>query len=131
MTPTPSQRAKGSGSPTSRISPSPAACSPASTAVASPRPRARGLHRWGDRAAGSLTDTNFDIVESLDAWAKDRGHTVLELAIVWLIAKPVIASVIAGATKPEQVSANAAAAGWELSASDVAEIEGIVEKAGG
>jgi len=94
-------------------------------------PEGTRMHRWGDRAAGSLTDKNFDIVESLDAWAKDHGHSVLELAIAWLIAKPVIASVIAGATKTEQVSANAAAAEWELSASDVAEIEAIVEKAGG
>ena len=88
-------------------------------------PEGTRLHRWGDRAAGSLTDANFDIVDSLSAWAKDHGHSVLELAIAWLIAKPCIGSVIAGATKPEQVSANAAAAEWTLTPGEVAEVDAM------
>ncbi len=72
-------------------------------------PEGTRLQRWGERAQGSLTDENFDVVDALSDWAKDHGHSVLELAIAWLAAKPFVGSVIAGATKPEQVSANAAA----------------------
>jgi aryl-alcohol dehydrogenase-like predicted oxidoreductase len=88
-------------------------------------PEGTRLQRWGDRAAGSLTDANFDIVDSLGSWAKDHGHSVLELAIAWLAAKPFIGSVIAGATKPDQVSANAAAAEWTLTPAEVAEVDAI------
>jgi len=65
-------------------------------------------------------------VEALDAWARERGHTLLELAFAWLLARPVVASVIAGATKPEQVAANAAAAEWRLSAADLGEIDAVI-----
>ena len=68
---------------------------------------------------------NFDRVERLEAFAKERGHTILELAISWLVAQPVVASVIAGATSPEQVLANAAAAKWELLPEDLAEVDWI------
>jgi aryl-alcohol dehydrogenase-like predicted oxidoreductase len=88
------------------------------------------MHRWGDRAQGSLTDANFDIIDALSAWAKDHGHNVLELAIAWLAAKPFIGSVIAGATKPEQVTANVAAGEWDLSPAEVAEVDALTEAAG-
>ena len=94
-------------------------------------PEGTRMHRWGERAAGTLSDRNFDIVDALSGWAKDNGHSILELAIAWLIAKPVVASVIAGATKPEQVSANAAAARWELSEEQAAEVAAIADKAAG
>ena len=55
----------------------------------------------------------------------DHGHTLLELAMSWLAALPHLASVIAGATKPEQVHANAAAVGWKLTAAERAEIEAL------
>ena len=90
-------------------------------------PEGTRMHRWGDRAQGSLTDANFDIIDALSAWAKDHGHNVLELAIAWLAAKPFIGSVIAGATKPEQVTANVAAGEWELSAAEVAEVDALTE----
>jgi aryl-alcohol dehydrogenase-like predicted oxidoreductase len=61
----------------------------------------------------------------LGSRAKDHGHSVLELAIAWLAAKPFIGSVIAGATKPEQVSANAAAAEWTLTPAEVDEVDAI------
>ncbi|HEX7049820.1 MAG TPA: aldo/keto reductase [Longimicrobiales bacterium] len=77
---------------------------------------------WG---AGLLTDRNLDIVESLIAFAESRGHTLLELAISWLAAQPMVASVIAGATSPEQVRANAAAAGWAFTPAELAEIDSI------
>jgi aryl-alcohol dehydrogenase-like predicted oxidoreductase len=83
------------------------------------------LHRWGDRAGELLTDANFDMVDSLRAWAEARDHDVLDLAVAWLVAKPFVTSVIAGATRPSQVAANAAAARWTLSAADVAEVDAL------
>jgi aryl-alcohol dehydrogenase-like predicted oxidoreductase len=61
----------------------------------------------------------------LTAFATARGHTLLELAISWLAAQTPVASVIAGATKPEQVRANVAAAGWRLSAEELRAIDTI------
>jgi len=69
-------------------------------------------------------DDTFDVVERLTAWAADRGHTVLELAFAWLLAKPTVASVIAGATKVAQVRANAAVT-WRLTADEVAEVDAL------
>jgi aryl-alcohol dehydrogenase-like predicted oxidoreductase len=73
-----------------------------------------------------LTPHNLQIVESLIAFAAPKGHTILELAISWLARHEVVASVIAGATKPEQVRANAAAASWKLSEAEMREVEGII-----
>jgi aryl-alcohol dehydrogenase-like predicted oxidoreductase len=66
-------------------------------------------------------------MERLEAFAKERGHTILELAISWLVAQPVVSSVIAGATSPEQVRANAEAAKWELYPEDLEEIDRITQ----
>lgn len=77
---------------------------------------------WGERAKSILTDANFDIVEKLEAFAAARGHTLLDVAFGWLASQPHVASVIAGATKPEQVEANVKAGGWELSAEELAEV---------
>ncbi len=74
-----------------------------------------------------LTDANFDKLERLETFAAERGHTILELAFAWLLANPLIASVIAGATKPEQVSANAKCFGWELNADDLEAIDRVME----
>ncbi len=68
--------------------------------------------RLADR---EIEDEQFDRIEALAGFAEERGHTLHELAIAALASTPGIASVIAGATKPEQVRANAAAASWELS----------------
>jgi aryl-alcohol dehydrogenase-like predicted oxidoreductase len=76
-------------------------------------------------AAAGLTDKNFAIVEGLQSIATRRGRTLLELAISWLLRQPAVASVIAGATKPEQIRANAAAAGWDISTADLAAIDRI------
>ena len=78
-----------------------------------------------ERADRVLGDKNFDKVEALEKLAADHGHTVLELAIAWLATQPHVASVIAGATKPEQVAANAAAADWVLDADILAAIDQI------
>ena len=83
----------------------------------------------GTRLAGrpeALTDEVFDRVEAAEAFAQARGHTLLELAIAGLASQPGVASVIAGATKPEQVRANAAAADWELSPEDLAALRGLL-----
>ena len=77
----------------------------------------------GPMAERALTDTNFDIVEQLEPWALERGHTLLELAMSWLASHPAVGSVIAGATKPEQVTANAAAASWVLTDEERAEVD--------
>src|SRR6185369_5217690 len=76
-------------------------------------------------AAAGLTERNFRIVDALGVIAQRNGRTVLELAMSWLLRYPVVASVIAGATKPEQVRANAAAAGWQISNADLAEIDRV------
>jgi aryl-alcohol dehydrogenase-like predicted oxidoreductase len=76
------------------------------------------------RAAGRyLTDDNWAIVERLDGFAIERGHSLLELAVSWLARRPQVATVIAGATKPEQVQANVRAAGWALTEADMREID--------
>jgi aryl-alcohol dehydrogenase-like predicted oxidoreductase len=69
-----------------------------------------------------FTDQNLDLVERLTQFATSRGHTMLELAVSWLLARPVVASVIAGAKTPDQVRANASAAGWRLTKADLAEL---------
>jgi aryl-alcohol dehydrogenase-like predicted oxidoreductase len=88
-------------------------------------PEGTRLQRWGDRASGMLTDDNFDLLDKLTSWATARGHSLLDLAIAWLAAKPAVASVIAGATRPEQVVANVAAGGWQLSDEELAEVDAL------
>ncbi len=86
----------------------------------------------GTRLAGSprgdelLTDANFDILDRLEGFASERGRSLLDVAIAGLAAQPAVASVIAGATRPEQVAANVASAEWELSAEDLAALNEIV-----
>ncbi len=80
--------------------------------------------RLSDRA-DSLTDDRFDRVEALEQFASERGVTLLHVAIGGLLAQPAIASVIAGATKPEQVQANVAAAEWEPTEEDLAALNAI------
>ena len=74
----------------------------------------------------SLTDENFDIVEKLSEFAEDRGHAIGELAIAWLLANPAVCSVIAGASRPEQVVQNATAAEWVLTPDDLKAVDEIV-----
>jgi aryl-alcohol dehydrogenase-like predicted oxidoreductase len=78
-----------------------------------------------DRFAAAATAENFDRVEAYERFAAERGRTVGELAIAWLLAQPAVASVIAGATRPEQVAANAAAATWTLSADEASAVAAL------
>ena len=72
-----------------------------------------------------LTDENFDIVDNLNKFAHKTGHSILELAFGWMASRPTTASIIAGATKPEQIDANVAAVNWVLSQSEIDEVDKI------
>lgn len=73
-----------------------------------------------------LTDANFDKLDKLRAFADSRGRTLHDLAFSWLLSHQQIPSVIAGATTPEQVSANAATVGWKLSDEELDEIKELL-----
>jgi aryl-alcohol dehydrogenase-like predicted oxidoreductase len=88
----------------------------------------------GSRLAGSgtsgrfLNERSLALVEELIRFAESRGHTILELAFSWLLTRPAVASVIAGATKAEQVKANVSAAGWTLAGDDLAQIDRVLSR---
>jgi aryl-alcohol dehydrogenase-like predicted oxidoreductase len=86
-------------------------------------PRPEGT-RLSDREA-VFTDEMFERLEALEAFAKERGRTLLQVAVGGLLAQPAISSVIAGSTKPEQVRANVEAANWEATPEDLAELNGL------
>lgn len=88
----------------------------------------RALDGFGPKV---FTDENLALVESLTEFAAGRGHTMLELAVSWLAAQPAVASVIAGAKSPEQVKANASAAGWRLTQADLAAVEAVLSQTQG
>jgi aryl-alcohol dehydrogenase-like predicted oxidoreductase len=73
-----------------------------------------------------FTDENLALVEQLRSFAESHGHTLLELSMAWLVAKPAIASVIAGAKTAEQVKANASSVAWRLTEADLAAVDGIL-----
>jgi len=74
------------------------------------------------------TPHNLEVTRRLEAWARERGHSVAELAIAWLLARPAVATVITGVTKPEQVQANARAAEWELTPAEVEEVAALAPR---
>jgi len=88
-----------------------------------PLPQGTRFARMQRHADRHLTPANWTIVERLEDFCARRGHGLLELAFSWLKARPAIASVIAGATKPEQVEQNVKAASWALTPDDLAEID--------
>jgi len=75
-----------------------------------------------------MTDSNYDKVEKLTAWAKTRGRNMNELAHAWLLARPQLCSVISGATQLEQVSNNSKAADWTLTAAELEEVNAILNQ---
>ena len=79
----------------------------------------------GDRY---MTPENWRIVGELQAFCDARNHSLLELAFSWLVAHPFLASVIAGATRPEQIDQNANAVGWKLSQNELSEVDRITKK---
>lgn len=97
-----------------------------------PLPEGTRLTAQGSGMAGRfLNDARLEVVERLAVWAESRGHTLLELAFSWLLAHRPVASVIAGATSPEQIESNAHAAAWRLSEADLAEVNALLAQAGG
>jgi aryl-alcohol dehydrogenase-like predicted oxidoreductase len=74
-------------------------------------------------AERNLTDENWAIVERLAGFAAERGHTLLELSLSWLLHRPTVASVIAGATRPEHVEQNVRATAWALTPAEMQEID--------
>ena len=93
-----------------------------------PPPPGTRLARWPqDRVGRLLSDERFATVERLDGFATAHGHTLPELALSWLASNPLVSTVIAGATTPEQVRANAAApTAWLLSAAERAELDELL-----
>jgi aryl-alcohol dehydrogenase-like predicted oxidoreductase len=86
--------------------------------------------RLGTGKNSLLSDENLDLVEQLVRYAESKGHTLLELAFGWLLAHDKVASVIAGATRPEQARANAAAGeAWRLTPAEMEEVGKLVEAA--
>jgi aryl-alcohol dehydrogenase-like predicted oxidoreductase len=92
-----------------------------------PPPPGTRLARMKGLAERYLTSANWTIVARLEDFCARRGHGLLELAFSWLAARPAVASVIAGATKPEQLEQNVKAVGWALTADDLAEIDGLTK----
>jgi aryl-alcohol dehydrogenase-like predicted oxidoreductase len=90
-----------------------------------PLPTGSRLARSAHHAQDFISERNWRIVGELEAFAARRGHSLIALAVSWLLRDAVVASVIAGATTPEQVEQNVAAAGWTLSAEELAEIDRI------
>ena len=77
----------------------------------------------GGAAERALTEARFDRLEALEGFAKERGHSLLELAIGWLASKPQVDSVIAGATSPAQIEQNVQAGDWRLTSEELQQID--------
>jgi aryl-alcohol dehydrogenase-like predicted oxidoreductase len=99
-----------------------------------------GKSRRGERPKGRLqmdkygrflSDANFDVAERVERYADARGLSMVQVALGWLLSREAVPAVTPGATKPEQIAANAAAADWEPSQSDLDELEGLLGTSGG
>ncbi len=96
-----------------------------SAGTAAPQDSRLGRNMW-NLANRYLTESMLRLAVNLGRFATERGHSLIELAISWQLSNPLICSVIAGASKPGQIEANAAAGtGWRLSAEELAEVDRI------
>ena len=93
-------------------------------------PEGTRLAAAGALAERVLTQPNFATLSRLETFSQSRGRTLLELAVGWLASQTYVASVIAGATKPEQVEQNVRAAEWRLTAEELAEVDALTRKGG-
>jgi aryl-alcohol dehydrogenase-like predicted oxidoreductase len=93
-----------------------------------PAPEGTRLAAMGERAADQLSDERLATVAALESAARRGGHSVLDLAFGWLLSRPVVASVIAGATRPEQIAANVAAGQWRPGDDVLAEVDAIAPR---
>ncbi|MGO9604765.1 MAG: aldo/keto reductase [Candidatus Binataceae bacterium] len=75
-----------------------------------------------------LNDQNFATLTKLEEFARGRGHSMVDLAMSWLASQPIVSSVIAGATRPDQVTENVKACGWKLSAEELKEVDTITRR---
>src|SRR4051812_6667259 len=87
---------------------------------------AAGTRLSQERFQSWLADADWDTIEALTAFGAERGHSLLDVAIAGLAARPAVTIVIAGATSAEQVQANAAAASWQLDAGDLAALDAVL-----
>jgi aryl-alcohol dehydrogenase-like predicted oxidoreductase len=92
------------------------------------KPEGARLSYMQNLADRYMTDANWQIVERLSEFCTKRERSLLELAFSWLAARPAVSSVIAGATKPEQLELNVKAADWALTAEEMAEIDKITSR---
>lgn len=90
-----------------------------------PMPDGARLTKLPERAGQIFSEANWAKIEALTDFCEARGRTLVQLAFSWLAAQPVVSSVIAGATRPEQIAANVKAADWALTADELAEIDRI------
>jgi aryl-alcohol dehydrogenase-like predicted oxidoreductase len=79
--------------------------------------------------AEHMTERNLDTVDRLSGWATEHGRSILELAIAWLLARPAVATVITGASTPDQVRQNVAAGAWHLTTNEVREVDALAPPA--
>ncbi len=93
-----------------------------------PAPEGTRLAAMGERAADQLSDERLATVAALEGVARSGGHSVLDLAFGWLLSRAVVASVIAGATRPEQIAANVAAGQWRPGDDVLAEVDAIAPR---
>jgi aryl-alcohol dehydrogenase-like predicted oxidoreductase len=93
------------------------------------RPAPEGTRLAGPARADRLANAPWDIIEALEKYAAERGRSLLDIAIGGLAAQPTVASVIAGATRPEQIAANVAAGGWRPSTEDLQELDVLTGRA--
>ncbi len=94
-------------------------------------PETRAWKNPSKNLASYMTDENLTTVERLDAWAKDRGHRVSELAIAWLLSKPLVCSVLMAVTRTEQLEANVKATEWKLDPQELEEVQDLVGSCSG
>lgn len=90
------------------------------------RPDGSRLEAWGDRADRFIDDAKLAKVERLIEWTGHRGMSLLDLALGWYTSHPLVASVIAGATRPEQIAANVDAGSTVVTAADRADIDRLL-----
>ncbi|MCB1489300.1 MAG: aldo/keto reductase [Bauldia sp.] len=91
------------------------------------KPMPEGARLTGNENSANrfFSPANQDKIEKLTAFAEERGHTLLELALNWLAQRPQVVSIITGATKPEQLDSNVAALDWKLTAEEMDEVDRI------
>ena len=89
--------------------------------------RAAEFERTRKYLAKYATPENYSIIDKLTDFAREREHTLADLAIAWVLAEPAVATVLAGASSDEQMAANARAASWMLSVEEATEIRSILE----